>query len=152
MFDTVRSGRASFWGDAYTIRKWTRNLRKKFQICIPTERNRETNAAFWKHFSDLAKYKCSSQTMCTYSSMFHDHCVMFCLGTCWDRVRLFAAAHITSMILHTARFLCILLYTQKFVLMRLLCAHYCLINARYDTAATNMYALYGRYDTSFLLF
>ena len=41
------SGRASFWGDAYTVRKWTRNLRTRFGNAY--QRNRETNAAFQKH-------------------------------------------------------------------------------------------------------
>ena len=36
----------SFWGDAYTIRKWTRNLHTKIRKCVPTKINRETNAAF----------------------------------------------------------------------------------------------------------
>ena len=48
---TIDSGRASFWGDAYTVRKWTRNLRMyKIRKCVPTRRNRETNDAFQKHF------------------------------------------------------------------------------------------------------
>ena len=29
------SVRASFWGDAYTVRKWTRNLRTKIRKCVP---------------------------------------------------------------------------------------------------------------------
>ena len=31
------SGRASFWEDAYTVRKWTRHLRTKIQKCVPTK-------------------------------------------------------------------------------------------------------------------
>ena len=40
--NTPPSGRASFWGDAYTVRKWTRNLRTKILKCVavPTKRNR----------------------------------------------------------------------------------------------------------------
>ena len=53
------SGRASFWGDAYTARKWTTNLRTKIQKCVPTKRNRETNDAFQKvpfHWVSLFAY------------------------------------------------------------------------------------------------
>ena len=32
-----RIGRASFWGDTYTVRKWTRNLRTKYWKCVPTK-------------------------------------------------------------------------------------------------------------------
>ena len=42
---TSTSGRASFWGDAYTVRKWSRNLRTKIQKCVPTKRNGEMNAS-----------------------------------------------------------------------------------------------------------
>ena len=62
------SGRASFWGDAYTVRKWTRNLRTKLRKCVPTKRNRETNDAFQKHFfhrvhQTIQRNKCCSQMM-----------------------------------------------------------------------------------------
>ena len=43
------SGCASFWGDAYTVRKWMRNLCTKIRKCIPTKRKRETNDASVKH-------------------------------------------------------------------------------------------------------
>ena len=45
------SGPASFWGGAYMVRKWTRNLRTKIRKCVPTKRNGETNDAFQKHFT-----------------------------------------------------------------------------------------------------
>ena len=45
--ESLCSGRANFWGDAYTVRKWTRNLRTKNRKCVPTKRN-ETNDAFQK--------------------------------------------------------------------------------------------------------
>ena len=73
--------RASFWGDAYTVRKWTRNLRTKIRKCVPTKRNRETNAALHVLFE-----------------------------TCWDRVAFYFAytVCIISVVLRTARFLCVL--------------------------------------------
>ena len=46
---TLVSGRSSFWGGAYTLHKWTRNLRTKIQKCVPTKRKRETNDALQKH-------------------------------------------------------------------------------------------------------
>ena len=47
----VSSGRASFWGDAYTLNGsgWEICV-KRLRKCVPTRRNRETNDAFQKHF------------------------------------------------------------------------------------------------------
>ena len=46
--DHTSSGRVcGFWGDAYTVRKWTRNLGTKIRKSY--RRNRETNGAFQKH-------------------------------------------------------------------------------------------------------
>ena len=43
------SGCASFWGDAHTIRMWMRNCVAKFGKCVPTKRNKKTNATCPKH-------------------------------------------------------------------------------------------------------
>ena len=64
--ESLCSGRANFWGDAYTVRKWTRNLRTKNRKCVPTKRN-ETNDAFQKDLyyrvhQTIQRKKCS-QTM-----------------------------------------------------------------------------------------
>ena len=62
------SCRASFWGDAYTVRKWTKHLRTKIRKFVSTKRNWNTNdgyfqenlrTGFIKRFSEI---KCS-QTM-----------------------------------------------------------------------------------------
>ena len=45
------SGRTSFWGDAYTVCKWTRNLRTKIQKYVPRKRSRKTNDAFQKQLT-----------------------------------------------------------------------------------------------------
>ena len=44
------SGRASFRGGAYTVRKWMRNLRTEIRKCVPTKRNTKTNDAISKAF------------------------------------------------------------------------------------------------------
>ena len=41
---------AGVWGDAYAVRKWTRNLRTTIRKCVQTKRNRETNEALQEHF------------------------------------------------------------------------------------------------------
>ena len=42
----IISGRASFWGDACIVRKWTRNLRTKIRKCVPTK---------WRNESRISK-------------------------------------------------------------------------------------------------
>ena len=75
------SARASFWGDAYTVRKWTINLRTKIRKCVPTKRNRETNAAFRSTFStkfiktiqrNKMVFANDARFPFTYSRMFRD--------------------------------------------------------------------------------
>ena len=74
------SGRASFWGDAYIVRKWTGNLRTRIRKCVPTKRSRETNASF--QFSKI----CSSQTMRAYLSYTGVCSVIVCVMFCLRRV------------------------------------------------------------------
>ena len=63
---TCISGRASFWGDAYTVRTWTRNLRTKFRKCVPTKME-NWMARFKSTFTTITRFseilKCCSQTM-----------------------------------------------------------------------------------------
>ena len=92
------SGRASFRGDAFAVRKWRGNLHTKIRKCVPTKRSRETNAAFQKH-----RYHCVHQTiqrnkmfcandarfLFSYSRMFLDRLYLVSFETCWDRVSCF---------------------------------------------------------------
>ena len=99
------SGRVSFWGDAYTVRKWTRNLRKKNRKCVPTKRieKRMPECRISKEPFRFREIKCS-QTM--HASMCSRH-VLF--GTTESRFFFFFAyaVRIASVILRTARFLCV---------------------------------------------
>ena len=85
------SARASFWGDAYTVRKWTINLRTKTGKCVPTKRNRETNAAFRSTFSTkfikpFSEIKWSSRTMRAFLSHTRVCSVIVCVTFCLRRV------------------------------------------------------------------
>ena len=50
-----RRGRANFRGDAYTVRRWTRNLRTKIRECVSTERIEKRNATFPRLLRDSVK-------------------------------------------------------------------------------------------------
>ena len=52
------SGRVSFWGDAYTVCKWTRNLRTEIRKCVPTKLRNEwgISKAPLPPSNDLAKH------------------------------------------------------------------------------------------------
>ena len=74
-YSVLVSGRASFWGGAYNVHKWTRNLRTKIQKCAPTKRNRETKAAFQKHLPVSVNKTFIANDVrfpFTYSRMFRD--------------------------------------------------------------------------------
>ena len=78
---------------AYTVRKWTRNLRTKIRKCVPTKRNRETNDAFQKHSTTgfikrFNEMNCWVRKRCALS--FHSirvPSVIVCLNSVWDALR-----------------------------------------------------------------
>ena len=127
--ELIHSGRTSFWGDAYTIRKWTGNLSAKIRKCVPTKGNREMNATFQKHLQHYSKFiKWFSKIKIlmffandarfpfTYSHIFCDRLRHVLFETCWDRVCFFLAYAV-----RIASWFCIQLdfyayYMQKFVL------------------------------------
>ena len=98
------SGRTSFGGDVYTIRKWTRNLRTKIRKCVRQwkENNRATNAAFQMSHQMSQPKKLSSQTMHVFLSHSRVCSVIVCAMFCLRHVET------ESETLRTARFLCVL--------------------------------------------
>ena len=66
------SGRTSLWRDAYTVRKWTKNLRTKIRNAYGG--NRETNGAFQMHIYHLKRFsklvQLCSQTMHAFLSRY----------------------------------------------------------------------------------
>ena len=107
------SGRASFWGDAYTVRKWTRNLRTNIRKCV--QRNSETNDAFQKHLYYHQTIQRNTEMLFANDARF-PFTILVCLpwsfASCSLRrveTRFFVyAVRIASMILRTTRFVCVL--------------------------------------------
>ena len=80
----THGGRASFWGDPYTLRKWTRNLYTKIRKCVPTKRNREKNDAFQKHLHRRVHHTIQRNKM-----LFANACLPWSFASCvvWDVLR-----------------------------------------------------------------
>ena len=108
------SGRVSFWGDAYTVRKWTRNLRKKNRKCVPTKRieKRMPECRISKEPFRFREIKCS-QTM--HASMCSRH-VLF--GTTESRFFFFLRTLYTSLPWFCVQLDFYAYHTQKFALTR----------------------------------
>ena len=89
------SGRASFWGDAYTVRKWTRNLRTKIRKCVPTKYRNEWRISKPPSPSNEALPSVIVRLMCSLRRV--------------ETVPLFAcAARIATKNLRTTWFLCVI--------------------------------------------
>ena len=115
----LNSDRASTWGDAYTVRKRTRNLRTKLRNAYQRKEIGKRMPHFKSSFTTkfirrFSEIKCSSQTMRAFLSHTRVCSVILrhvLFETCWDRVPFFFSAYavrIASMILRTARFLCVI--------------------------------------------
>ena len=128
------SGRASYWGDAYTVRKWTRNLRTKIRNAyqrkeieerMPHFKSTFTNN-FIKRFSKIKGYSQTMRGLLLYtrvcSVVVH---VMFCLRRLETESRFIAygwAHHFHDF--RTARYLCVL-YAEICVKLPLLVKSMC---------------------------
>ena len=74
------SGCSSFWGDAYTVRKWMRNLCTKIRKCVPTKQMTHFKSTFTTKFiKRLSEIKWSSQTMHAFLSY---SCVCSAIAFC----------------------------------------------------------------------
>ena len=110
------NGRASFWGDVYTVRRWTRNLRTQILKCVPTKWRK--NGAFQKHLYHHQTIQRNTEMLFANDAHFLFTIIVslpWSFASCegWDVLRLnpafFAwAVPIASMTLRTARFVCVL--------------------------------------------
>ena len=116
-FPCRTSGRVSFWGDAYTTRKWTRNLRyTKIPECVPTKFQKtplppsNDSAKYWNVVCKGCALSFHAVLVCL-PWLFALMCSLRCVETGVPLVAY--TVRTISMILHTARFLCVLI-TQTF--------------------------------------
>ena len=67
----ILSGRGSFSGDAYTVRKWTINLRQEFGNAH--RRNREMSGAFRKHLYHHQRIQRNTEMLFSNDARFFFH-------------------------------------------------------------------------------